>query len=215
MKRLLLFSLALALVGTTLSGGAGLRAQNAPPAAGAIPPKPPIRPLPTPAQAPAKTNAELADELFDRLAKTEDPDEAAGIVGAIERLWLRSGSDTSDLLMSRAVQAMGAENYPLALSLLDTIVQTQPDWAEGWNKRATARYFSGDPKGSMADIAETLKRNPRHIGALSGLSAILDDAGLHEDALRAVERGLALAPHYQPLVDAAGRLKATVAGQSL
>ena len=98
--------------------------------------------------------------MFDRLAKTEDPDEAAGIVGAIERLWLRSGSDTSDLLMSRAVQAMGAENYPLALSLLDTIVQTQPDWAEGWNKRATARYFSGDPKGSMADIAETLKREP-------------------------------------------------------
>ncbi len=200
MKRIFWFPLALALFGATLA-----HAQKAPPAA-------PDSAAPAP---PAKTTAELTDELFDRLAKSEDPEEAAGIVAAIERLWLRSGSDSSDLLMSRAIQAMGGEDYPLALSLLDVIVETQPDWAEGWNKRATARYFSGDSRGSMADIAETLKRNPRHIGALSGLGAILEEAGLREDALRAFQRALTFAPHYQPLVDSADRLKAALAGRSL
>ena len=49
---------------------------------------------------------QLVAELFDRLARTQDSDEAAGIVSALDRLWLESGSDTSDLLMSRALQAM-------------------------------------------------------------------------------------------------------------
>src|SRR5271168_3388070 len=169
----------------------------------------------TPAEPEAKTPAEAAAELFDRLAHTQDSDEAAGIVSAISRLWLASGSDTSDLLMSRALQAMQAKSFPLALEVLDSIVDLQPDWAEAWNKRATVRYLAGDSQGSMADIAETLKREPRHLGALAGLGAILEEAGQREEALRAYERGLEIAPHYQPLKEAADRLKAELAGQAL
>ena len=164
---------------------------------------------------PAKTTAEQADELFDRLAKSADDEEAAGIVSALERLRLRSGSDTGDLLMTRALKAMEGENYPLALSLLDRIVDLRPDWTEAWNKRATVRYFAGDSRGSMADIAETLKREPRHIGALAGMGSILEEAGLREEALRAYQRGLEIAPHYLPLKEAADRLKAELAGQAL
>ena len=170
---------------------------------------------PAPPSPPAKTATEQADELFDRLAKTTDGEEAAGIVSALERLRLRSGSDASDLLMARAVQAMEGENYPLALSLLDSIVDLRPDWTEAWNKRATVRYFAGDSRGSMADIAETLKREPRHIGALAGMGAILEEAGRREDALRAYQRGLDIAPHYQPMKEAFDRLKAELAGQAL
>ena len=77
------------------------------------------------------------------------------------------------------------------------------------------RYFAGDSRGSMADIAETLKREPRHIGALAGMGAILEEAGRREDALRAYQRGLEIAPHYQPLQEAFDRLKAELAGQAL
>ena len=126
-----------------------------------------------------------------------------------------SGSDTSDLLMSRALQAMQGKSYPLALEVLDAIVDLQPDWAEGWNKRATVRWLAGDSKGSMADIAETLKLEPRHLGALSGLGAILEEAGQREEALRVYQRGLDIAPNYGPMKDAVKRLKAAVAGQTL
>ena len=163
----------------------------------------------------AKTPAEAAAELFDRLARTQDSDEAAGIVTAISRLWLASGSDTSDLLMSRALQAMQEKSYPLALEVLDSIVDLQPDWAEAWNKRATVRYLAGDSQGSMADIAETLKREPRHLGALAGLGAILEEAGRREEALQVYQRALDIAPQYRPMKDAAKRLKAALTGQTL
>ena len=168
-----------------------------------------------PESAPAKTPAQQTDELFDRLAKTTDPAEAAGLVAAIDRLRLHSGSDTGDLLMSRALQAMGTQNYPLARSLLDTILDLRPEWAEAWNKRATVRYVSGDSEGSMADIAQTLKREPRHLGALAGLGAILQEAGRLDDAKRAYDRALAIAPQYQPMRDAAERVNAALARRSL
>jgi tetratricopeptide (TPR) repeat protein len=178
--------------------------------------KPPAEPQAKPPPEPeAKTPAEAAAELFDRLAHTQDSDEAAGIVTAISRLWLASGSDTSDLLMSRALQAMQEKSFPLALEVLDSIVDLQPDWAEAWNKRATVRYLAGDSEGSMADIAETLKREPRHLGALAGLGAILEEAGRREEALQVYQRGLDIAPQYRPMKDAAERLKAALAGQTL
>ncbi len=173
---------------------------------------------PAPAQTPAMTAqspSEKLDELFARLASTEDADESAGIVAAIDRIHLRSGSDTGDLLMARATETMEGGNYPVSLALLDAIVGLQPEWAEGWNKRATARYFAGDAKGAMADIARTLARDPRNLDALTGLGSILEDLGLREQALRAYERALALAPQWRPASDAAARVRAALAGQAL
>jgi tetratricopeptide (TPR) repeat protein len=171
---------------------------------------------PTPAPSPTeKSQAAQIDELFDRLAKTEDEDEAAGIVKALEREWLKSGSDATDLLMSRALEALSSDDYELALQLLDVVVATDPEWAEGWNKRATVRFYAGDSFGSAADVAEVLKRNPRHVGALAGLGMILEQSGRHDDALKVLERAEKIAPHYKPVEDAVTRVKAEVAGQSL
>ncbi len=170
---------------------------------------------PATAPAPAPTQREQLDELFSRLAAAKDSDETAGIVAMIDRLQLRSGSATSDLLMQRAVATMERGDYSVSLSLLDAIVDLQPDWAEGWNKRATARYLSGDAKGAVADIAQTLARNPRHLGALAGLGMILEDSGQREQALRAYQRALEIAPHWTPIVEAEARVKAALAGQAL
>ena len=80
------------------------------------------------------------------------------------------------------------------MKILDATVALQPDWAEGWNARATARYLDDDYDGSMADIAQTLKREPRHLGALMGMAAILEARGKTEDALKVYERALRLRP---------------------
>jgi tetratricopeptide (TPR) repeat protein len=110
---------------------------------------------------------------------------------------------------------MESGNYPVSLALLDRIVALQPQWAEGWNKRATARYLSGDAEGAMADIAETLRRDPRHLGALAEMGMILEDSGRQDDALRAYERALAIAPQWRPISEAAARVRAALAGQAL
>jgi len=169
---------------------------------------------PTPA-ARAPSPSEALDELFARLAASRDADESDGLVAAIDRLNLRSGSDTADLLMARAVTTMEGGDYPVSLALLDKIVALRPQWAEAWNKRATARYLSGDAEGAMADIAETLRRDPRNLGALTGMGMILEDAGRQDDALRAYERALAIAPQWRPIGEAAARVRAALAGQAL
>lgn len=168
------------------------------------------------AEAPAPVGRQQKlDELFGRLAASTDVAETNGLVVAIDRLQLASGSDAGDLLMARAVAAMGTNNLPIALALLDKIVVLQPAWAEAWNKRATVRYLMGDDQQSMVDIARVLVLEPRHFGALSGMGMILERRGFRDDALRAYRRALEIAPQLTSVRDAVDRLTAAVNGQSL
>ncbi|HEY1453840.1 MAG TPA: tetratricopeptide repeat protein [Roseiarcus sp.] len=164
---------------------------------------------------PPQTPAEARADLYARLAAAKDADETAGIITLLLRAYAESGSDTADLLLRRARQAIGAEEYPDALKILDATIALLPDWAEGWNARATARYLDDDYNGSMADIAQTLKREPRHLGALMGMAAILEARGKKEDALKVYEQALAIAPHWRNAQQAADKLKAALAGDEL
>ncbi len=163
----------------------------------------------------AQTPEEARADLYARLAAAKDADEAAGIITLLLRAYSESGSDTGDLLLRRARQAISAEEYPDAFKILDATIALLPDWAEGWNARATARYLDDDYDGSMADIAQTLKREPRHLGALMGMATILEARGKTEDALKVYQRALAIAPHWRNAEEAADRLKAQLAGDEL
>ncbi len=140
----------------------------------------------------ARTPAATLDRLFQRLHDATSPEEAKGIASLIQRRWARSGSDTADLLMTRAQQALKSKQTELAIELLDRVVSLQPDWAEAWNQRANALYIAGDPLRSMVDIGEALKREPRHYGAMMGLGIILRQQGDDKGAMIAFRRALAV-----------------------
>jgi tetratricopeptide (TPR) repeat protein len=164
---------------------------------------------------PPKTPAEERADLYARLADSKDADETAGVITRLLHSYSESGSDTADLLLRRARQAIGIENYSDALKILDAEIAFLPDWAEGWNARATARYLDDDYNGSMADIAQTLKREPRHLGALMGMATILEARDKKEDALQVYNRILTIAPHWRNAQEAADKLKAALAGSEL
>ncbi len=128
------------------------------------------------ASTPPQTPAELRSEIYSRLAASKDSDETESLVGLLLASYAQSGSDTGDLLISRARKAMKAKDFDDAGKILDATIALLPHWAEGWNARATLRYLDDDYDGSMADIAETLKREPRHLGALLGMATILEFA---------------------------------------
>jgi tetratricopeptide (TPR) repeat protein len=136
----------------------------------------------------------ILTELFDRLGKADDEEEAKGIAGAIERVWMRSGSDTADLLMNRAQNAARQQEFKVAEELFDKIVVIEPEWAEAWNQRATARFRADDINGAVADLGQALALEPRHFGALSGLGYILYRAGFDRRALDVLRRALAVHP---------------------
>ena len=155
------------------------------------------------------------DALLARLAVAADPDEADGIVARIDRLNQHSGSDTGDLLLSRAAAALDAENVEIARRLLDALTALQPQWAEAWAARANADYLGGDPKATFVALARALADAPKHLKALADLGAVLEDSGHRDDALRVYQRALEIAPQWRPAREAADRLRAAIAGQDL
>jgi hypothetical protein len=179
----------------------------------AKPAEPKFKPRPIVREAAQRAN--ILDELFKRLAATADADEGKGIAGAIERVWLRSGSDTADLLMSRAVAAVQGKDLPLALELLDKVVAIEPDWAEGWNKRATARFMASDTNGAMADIDHVLKLEPRHFGALSGMGFILEREGLDKRALEVFRHVLTIYPGLPDIKKIVDKLVPEIEGRDI
>ncbi|HUQ26274.1 MAG TPA: tetratricopeptide repeat protein [Burkholderiales bacterium] len=87
-------------------------------------------------------------------------------------LWSRSGDSAIDALMARGIEEMQAERLAEAIGTFAEVIGRKPDFAEGWNKRATAYYLAGQFERSLADCDEVLKRNPNHFGALSGAGQI-------------------------------------------
>jgi Tfp pilus assembly protein PilF len=157
----------------------------------------------------------LLDELFTRLAKSTDPQESQGIAGAIQRVWMRSGSDTADLLMGRALGAVQAKQLALAEKLVSSVIGVEPEWAEAWNKRATIRFMNDDEAGAMQDIAEVLRREPRHFGALVGMGSILQQAGLKRAALKAYRKALEIYPQQASVRTAVEKLTIEVEGRDI
>lgn len=155
------------------------------------------------------------DALFADLAGVTSEAQAKPIVSRIQRIWSTSGSATVDLLMSRAASAMKAKNLPLALDLLDVAVRLAPDYAEGWNRRATVNYLREDFGRAMVDIERVLAIEPRHWGAMSGLGIILRRIGRDDEALETFRQVLKIHPISENARKAVDDLAAKAAGSPI
>jgi tetratricopeptide (TPR) repeat protein len=164
-------------------------------------------------EAPQKSKAEQLDTLFATLKAEKDEKAAKQAEASILRLWLESGSDTVDLLMGWSIQAMAAKDFSLALDYLDRVTVLRPDYAEGWNKRATVYFMINDYPRSIADIQRTLALEPRHFGALSGLGIILDSFGDKRRAMEAYQKALDADPHLGNVREALEKLTKEVERQ--
>ncbi len=142
----------------------------------------------------ASAKAQRLNELFATLksATAENVGEAA--VDEIWKLWLQSGKPELDELMDQASRVLGAGLGALAVPILDDLIARAPDWAEAWNKRATALYLAGEHERSLADIERVLALEPRHFGALAGIGLIRMAKGEFREALAAYRRALAVNP---------------------
>ena len=154
------------------------------------------------------------DQLFARLANPENPDWER-VQAQIWASWNRSGSASMDFLSSRADRAMQAKDYEAAKTYLNDLVRLAPDYAEGWNKRATLHFLTDAYGQSLDDIARTLKLEPRHFGALSGLGIILDRLGDEAGALEAYRRAVAIHPNLPGANEGIEKLTKEVEGRRL
>jgi tetratricopeptide (TPR) repeat protein len=160
-----------------------------------------------------RSRAERLDELFATLKSAPNKEAADAAESSINRIWLQSGSDTVDLLMTWALKAMSEKDYALALDYLDRVTIMKPDYAEGWNTRATVHFLMQDYGPSIADINRTLVLEPRHFGAMSGLGMILRELGQEKRAIEVFRAALAIDPYLDNVKKALEELEAKQAGQ--
>jgi tetratricopeptide (TPR) repeat protein len=153
------------------------------------------------------------DDLFASLKRESNEVKAARIAAQIQAQWQNSGSATVDLMMGWSAKAMENKKFSVALDFLDQVVVMKPDYAEGWNRRATLNFMMNDYGRSMADIQKTLALEPRHFGAMAGMAAILKDTGRKEAALQAFERILTVYPMLREAQKQAGELADELTGQ--
>jgi tetratricopeptide (TPR) repeat protein len=200
------FLTALLLSGAALPAGAeevqgALPPDAAPPAAT----PPPVAP----------TKQGRLDQLFAELKRERNEKAAERIAGRIWNEWNQSGSASVDLMMQWAQKATQDQKFDVALDFLDQVVTLQPDYAEGWNRRATVHFMMKNYGKSMADIDRTLQLEPRHFGALSGLAQIMAETGHKQSALEAWQKVLTIYPMMRSAQDQVSTLSEELAGEGI
>jgi len=126
-----------------------------------------------------------------------DPLVRAFAENAMWRVWSRSGDDAVDQLFAVGVAQMGARLGEAAVETFTEVIRPRPQFAEGWNKRATVYYLLGEYEKSLADCDEVMKRNPYHFGALSGYGMIYLTLDRPAKALDYLQQALRVNPNLE------------------
>ncbi len=137
----------------------------------------------------ARVTAPVAACLHD-----PDGEVAAAAEATLWRIWCRSGDPAVDALFAEGARAMDKHDWLGAVSVFSRVVEAAPTFAEGWNKRATARYLAEHYASAIADCEEVVRLNPHHFGALSGQGLCHLALGQYRKAARCFRQALAIHP---------------------
>jgi len=164
---------------------------------------------------PPETRQQRLDRLFADLKRERNEKAAERIANQIWQQWGDSGSASIDLMMQWSQKAIEQQKFDVALDFLDQVTTLQPGYAEGWNRRATVHYLMKNYAKSMTDIERTLRLEPRHFGAISGLAQIMADTGRKKAALDAWQRVLDIYPMMRSAQQQVSSLSEELTGEGI
>jgi tetratricopeptide (TPR) repeat protein len=150
----------------------------------------------------------MLDTLFAKLQTATDPSAIQSLEAAIWEQWTMVPGDAERQLMMRGIAEMEQQELQSALVTFTRLIDQAPELSEAWNKRATVQWLLGNFTASIADICETIKREPRHFGAYSGLGMIRAQMNEPGRAVAAFQLAKKYNPHIAGLDAEIERLKA-------
>jgi tetratricopeptide (TPR) repeat protein len=157
----------------------------------------------------------LLAELYEKLGAAANAEAARPIMVAIEELWRISGSDTVDLLLSRAERFVKEADLDLALQILDATVDIAPEDAEVWHQRAKVHALRQDYAQAVVDLKRTLSLDPKYYRAINDLGIVLEELGAKKDALQTYRKALKVNPFLDDARRSAETLAREVEGQDI
>ncbi|MBM3647631.1 MAG: tetratricopeptide repeat protein [Alphaproteobacteria bacterium] len=153
-------------------------------------------------------SSRMLDTLFAKLQTATDPVAIQSLEAAIWEQWIMIPDPDQRELMMQGIVEMQQRQLQQSVATFTKLIGVAPDLSEAWNKRATAYWLLGNFTASLADICETVKREPRHFGAYSGLGMIRAERGEYARAVAAFELARRHNPHIIGIDDEIARLKA-------
>ncbi len=158
----------------------------------------------------ADQNDPRLNNLFKKLNETENQDEIRDLISDIWNIWYEVDDPKVIEYFEKGIQAMNIRNYPLAIKFFNNLIEEDPNFAEGWNKRATVHFMMGNFDESMQDIIKTLELEPRHFGALDGMGLIFIHQGQFQQAIDVYDKMLEIFPFSVKTMDKKERIKSFI-----
>ena len=158
----------------------------------------------------ADQNDPRLDYLFERLYETENQEEIRSLISDIWKIWYEVDDPKVIEYFEKGIQAMNLRNYPLAIRFFNNLIEEDPNFAEGWNKRATVHFMMGNFDQSMQDIIKTLELEPRHFGALDGMGLIFIHQGQFQQAIDVYDKMLEIFPFSVKTMDKKERIQSFI-----
>ena len=133
--------------------------------------------------------------LFKELLNAENLQQAKRLEDQIWNNWTRHpNNEYLTNKLENGTYSMYHQQYRMALKLFTDVINEDPKWAEGWNKRATLLFILGDYEKSLDDIEKVLDIEPRHFGALSGRAQIYLSLKEYEKAVDDLRKAKSIYP---------------------
>ena len=143
----------------------------------------------------ADQNDKRLNYLFDKLVVAEEEKEINKITNQIWKIWHEIDDPKMTREFETGVQMMNLGYFKRSIDYFDRVINQNPNFAEAWNKRATAHFMMGNFDLSMQDISKTLQLEPRHFGALDGMSLIFIHTNQFEKAIEVYDKMLEIFPN--------------------
>jgi tetratricopeptide (TPR) repeat protein len=137
------------------------------------------------------------EEALLKVLREGDPVRAAQAANALWDLWHRSGDAQVDSVLRQGIDLMEKQDVAGAEAVFSRVIQLAPEFAEGWNKRATVRFLARDYGGAIADCHQVLARKPWHFGALSGQGLCHLAREEYREAAAMFRKALAVHPNLE------------------
>jgi tetratricopeptide (TPR) repeat protein len=143
----------------------------------------------------ADQNDTRLELLFQQLKTSISLQNAASFEIQIWQIWMEHQNPESQSSLTKAIEALQQQKFEQALGQFSLLIEIEPEFAEGWNKRATVLYLMGRFQESDADVLRTIELEPRHFGALSGQGLIRMVQEDWSGAVESFETALGINPH--------------------
>lgn len=145
--------------------------------------------------------------LFDELYLSEDSKIINTLTKKIWDIWHETNDIKIEADFYRGMESMRTRDLIMSITFFTRVIEKKPNFAEGWNKRATTYFMMGEFDKSMLDINETLKLEPRHFGALDGMALIFMHLQQYDEAIKIYDQMLNIFPNNKSIIDKKNLMK--------